>query len=81
MEQTDRDAIAEILARDTWTMQDSDTLFKLLSNETNAPEKFKDALANMEAAEPDPRGAAAVKIGIARFMVCRFSRALSALAA
>jgi len=81
MEQTDRDAIAEVLSKDTWTMQDSQTLFKLLSNETNAPEKFKGALAKMEAAEAEPRGAAAVKIGIARFMVCRFTEALAALSA
>ena len=81
MEQTDRNAIAEVLAKETWTMQDSETLFKLLSNETNAPEKFKDALARMEAADAEPSGAAAVKIGIARFMVCRFARALAALAA
>jgi len=81
MEQTDRDAIAEIIALDTWTMDDSARLFQLLAAETNAPEKFRDALARMEAADPEPRGAAAVKIGLARYMVCRFAPALAALAA
>ena len=81
MEQTDRDAIAGIIAQDTWTIQDSQTLFKLLSAETNAPEKFRAALGRMEAAEPDPKGAAAVKIGIARYMACRFAEALVVLAA
>lgn len=81
MEQTDRDTIAAIIALDTWTMDDSARLFRLLATETNAPEKFKSALARMEAADPEPKGSAAVKIGIARYMVCRFGTALTALAA
>jgi len=81
MEQTDRDAIAEIIALDTWTMADSAKLLQLLAAETNAPEKFKTALARMEAADPEPKGTAAVKIGLARYMVCRFASALTALAA
>ena len=48
MEETDRDSIAEIVAKDTWTIADSDALFALLANETNAPEKFKDAIALIE---------------------------------
>lgn len=80
MEQTDRDAIAEIIGQPAWTIHDSQTLCKLLSAETNAPEKFKVALAKMEAAEPDPKGALAVKIGIARYMTCRFTEALAVLA-
>jgi len=81
MEETDRDSIAEIVAKDTWTMADSDALFALLANETNAPEKFKDAIARMEGASESPRGGLAVKIGIARYMVCRFADALGVLSA
>ena len=80
MEQTDRDAIAEIIARETWTMEDSDALLKLLSSETNAPEKFRIAHARMCEGQDDPRGALAVKIGIARYMMCRFADALAVLA-
>ena len=81
MEQTDRDSVAEIVAKDTWTMADSDALFDLLANETNAPEKFKAAIGRMESAEGSPRGVLAVKIGIARYMVCRFAAALDVLSA
>ncbi len=81
MEETDRNAIAKIIAKDTWTMEDSDALFRLLSSEINAPEKFKAALGKMEAADPEPRGAAAVKIGIARYMICHFADALAVLSA
>ena len=81
MEQIDRDAIAEIIARDTWTMQDSDALFRLLSSETNAPEKFRIAHARMSSGQDDPRGGLAVKLGIARYMMCRFADALAVLSA
>ena len=79
MAQTAQDAVAEIVRKDTWTAEDHAELLKRLFETTDAPRKFKDMLAAMESANPDARGAAALKIGVARYMVGRFGAALEAL--
>ena len=80
MEQAAADAIAELVEKDTWTQEDHKQLLGKLFEKHNAAEKFKEILGKLEAADPQPKGAAALKIGIARYMLCRFDGALSALA-
>lgn len=80
MEQAASDAIAELTAKDTWTIQDYKRLLAGLFEQTDAAGKFRRILGQLEAEHPQPKGAAALKIGIARYMVCRFRGALSALA-
>jgi DNA-directed RNA polymerase subunit alpha len=82
MEQTDtQQLLADLMAKDTWTTEDHDELLKVLFETTDAPRKLMQALGKLEADAPSPTGGAAVKIGIARFVLCRFGAALEALAA
>ena len=81
MEQTVENEIAAVLAKDSWTMEDCDSLRDLLARGVNATAKFRAALREIETANPEPRGAAALKIGLGRYILCRFQTALEALTA
>jgi DNA-directed RNA polymerase subunit alpha len=74
------DVFREICAKETWTAEDHDQLLRELFSATSAASKFRAMLGQIEAENPDPHGAAAVKVGIGRYMVCRFTEALEALA-
>jgi len=79
MEQATQESIEAIIQKDTWTVEDHHELLEVLFNTQDAPRKFRAQVAAMEAREPEPRGAAALKIGIARYMLCRFQDALAVL--
>lgn len=78
--QTDADVIDELVDKDTWTADDHQQLVTTLFDEANAVEKCRRILARMEGDEPEPKGTSALKIGIARYMLCRFDEALAVLA-
>jgi len=75
MEQQSKDSLATFASKDTWSAEDHKQLLEQLFKATDAPRKFKAMLGEMEAANPNPTGAAALKIGIGRFMLCRFTEA------
>jgi len=79
MEQVGKGSLAEFAARETWTVEDREELLGRLFEMHNAPDKLKNMLGKMEAENPDPKGGAALKIGMARCMLCRFGDALEAL--
>ncbi len=81
MEQATRDTVDAIIAKETWTASDYQELQTNLFAMGDAVNKFKEMLASLESANPSPSGDAALKIGIARFMVCRFTTGLEALSA
>jgi DNA-directed RNA polymerase subunit alpha len=66
----------EIVAKDTWTLEDQKGLLAQLYQTKDAPRRFRAILDSMEATDAQPRGGTAVKIGIANYMLCRFGRAL-----
>jgi len=76
--QTDLKALCE---KETWTAEDHATLVKQLFATSDAAAKFRAAVHEMEAGNPEPKGAAAIKIGIGRYMLCGFQEALDVLAA
>jgi len=80
MEQTSRDAVKALCDKETWTAQDHADLIKALFETSNAAARFRAMVGQIEAAHPEPKGAAAVKVGICRYTVCRFAQALDALA-
>jgi DNA-directed RNA polymerase subunit alpha len=80
MEQTVQQALAQIVAKETWTSEDQKAILKLMLSDRTGQERLRQALVEMEAAEEQPRGAAALKIGIARYLLCRFQEAAAALA-
>ncbi len=80
MENTAVDTIETIVAKDTWNHDDYQALIRDLYSRNDAVDKFRAILGQLEAAHPKPSGAPALKVGIARFMLCRFRPALEALA-
>lgn len=80
MEQSSLDGITAICAKETWTLEDYNQLLRELSATSDAAGKCRAALGEMEGRTPEPKGGAAVKIGIARYMACRFADALEVLA-
>lgn len=80
MQETPRDGLKTICEKETWTAEDHDGLLRELLAVGDAANRFKAMLAAIESENPEPRGAAAVKVGIGRYMVCRFREALEALA-
>ncbi len=83
METTDEigavDAFDALVTREAWTMEDHKELLRLLFDQTNAPRKCREVLGALEREHPEPMGTAALKIGIARYMLCRFRDALDVL--
>jgi DNA-directed RNA polymerase subunit alpha len=80
MEQALQETLSQIIAKETWSLEDHKALLRLLTSDRSGQDKFRAALADLEAANPSPRGAAALKIGIARYTLRRFTDALAALA-
>ena len=81
MEQTTLEEIESIVAKETWTAEDCTELMAKLAVEHSGGRKIREMLAEMERTDPDPRGTAALKIGIGRYVLCRFGEALDALGA
>lgn len=81
MEQASIDTLRKIATRDTWTIEEHRELQQQLFHLTDAPRKFSEVLEELEDANPEPQGAVALKIGIARYMLCRFDQAIAALTA
>ncbi len=79
MEQASLDALESIVGKDIWTVEDHQTLLKELFTTNKASQKFRKILADVEAQNPAPKGAVALKIGISRYMLCRFDDALEVL--
>jgi DNA-directed RNA polymerase subunit alpha len=73
------DAINAIVEKETWTIEDHQELLQCFFGETDAQRKFRAMLSELEGADPEPTGTAAVKIGIGRYMSCRFADALEIL--
>lgn len=80
MEQAAKGVLDEIVARETWTFEDQKQLLGQLYQVKDAPRRFRAILENLEAADGQPKGGSAVKIGIANYMLCRFPRALEVFA-
>ena len=78
--QTDTaDAISAITAREAWTADDYRELLGHMGSPGDGA-RLARALAQIESDNPAPKGAVALKIGIGRFVLCRFKGALAALA-
>ena len=80
MEQTAQESLAQITSKETWSSEDAKAVVKAMTSDRTGQDKLRAALAEMESANPEPRGAAGLKIGIARYLLCRFGEAVAALA-
>jgi DNA-directed RNA polymerase subunit alpha len=80
MEQAVQETLGQVVAKEAWSGEDYKSLVGLLTSDRHGQERLRAALAQLEAANPQPRGAAALKIGIARYLLYRFAEAAAALA-
>jgi len=71
--------LSELMAKESWTQQDCQHLIQLFFQITQPGQKFRQQVEKLAVAEPEPTGAAAVKLGIANYMLCRFDKALDLL--
>ena len=72
--------VQAILAKENWTRDDSLQLYQAMFATKSAADKFRAAVADLLAKNPQPSGAAATKIGIAQYMLGDFETALKSLA-
>ncbi len=79
MEQSAQDVLDEIMGKESWTIEDHDALAGQLSGAGDAAGRLRAMLGKMESEAGEIKGTAALKIGIARTMLCRFQDALDAL--
>ena len=77
----DQSPLAVMVAKETWTAEDHQQLLNQLFVTADAPRKFSAIVNQLETQNPQPKGAVALKLGIARFMLCRFNEAMEAFAA
>jgi DNA-directed RNA polymerase subunit alpha len=80
MEQVASDQIASVVAKEAWTADDYKALLGAMTNTADGSRRFRNALTELEASNPEAKGTAALKIGIGRYMLCRFGEAADALA-
>jgi DNA-directed RNA polymerase subunit alpha len=78
METTESQSLQDLMGLDTWTADEHRALMDRLAGMTDPVVKFRDLLADLEAANPSPKGSAALKIGIGRFILNRYREALEA---
>ena len=72
------ETVTEMAAKDVWTAEDYNQLVAALFRVNQATDKFAALAAKMEAAG-EAKGPAALKLGIAYYILCRFDKAIEAL--
>ena len=73
-------ALEAIVSKETWSADDHRELMKQLFESSDATRRFRMIFNEIESENAEPRGAGAVKVGIVRYMACRFQDALAAFA-
>jgi DNA-directed RNA polymerase subunit alpha len=73
--------LESICSKETWTAEDHKELVAQLMGMNDGARRFSEIVSTLESQAPEPKGAIALKLGIARYMLCRFDRALDALSA
>ena len=79
MTQASMDTVAEVAAKDIWSLETYQELISQLFETTDSIRKFREIVADIEAQNPSPSGASALKVGIARYILCRYDQAIEAL--
>jgi len=72
--------LEQIVAKESWAAEDCLRLQALFCALKEPAQKFRRAAAEMAAASREPTGAAAVKLGIAKYLLCDFPEAADLLA-
>ncbi|MFW6154565.1 MAG: DNA-directed RNA polymerase subunit alpha C-terminal domain-containing protein [Planctomycetota bacterium] len=73
--------VEEIFARDTWSAQECQELYRTLFHMSRAADRFRARVNALAAEAPEPSGAAALKLGLAQYMLGDFEQAAKTLTA
>ena len=79
MQQTARDTVDALIAKDTWTAENCEELRRTAMQMGDAPNRLRAILGQLESQTDEVKGAAALRIGMVRYLLCRFGAALEAL--
>ena len=80
MQEALTEKIDDILAKETWNYEDYLALRRELCATSSPIARARVLLRDLAVANPEPKGVAALKIGMLRHLLCRFGSALKALA-
>jgi DNA-directed RNA polymerase subunit alpha len=69
----------ELLAKDAWSLEDVQKLQQTLPAMREPARRLREAVSRFNSANPAPSGAAALKLGICRYLLCQFVEALELL--
>jgi DNA-directed RNA polymerase subunit alpha len=69
----------QVLAKESWTLDEVKRMSELLAQVNDPVGRFRELLFRAMASTPAPAGAAAVKFGMAKYMLCQFQEALALL--
>ncbi|MDY7009283.1 MAG: DNA-directed RNA polymerase subunit alpha C-terminal domain-containing protein [Planctomycetota bacterium] len=75
------DELKSLMSKEAWTQEDCLRLRGTILNIKEPVKNLRSAVAEISAENPAPAGAAAVKLGIANYLLCRFNEALELLVA
>ena len=81
MEQSVGMGFDELAAKESWSAEDVKALVAQAATGNDAVRRLRHLLQETESRNPDAKGAAALKIGMLRYLLCRFPDAASALSA
>ncbi|NLF31296.1 MAG: tetratricopeptide repeat protein [Planctomycetes bacterium] len=73
--------IEEIFAKDTWQAQDLQELYRVLFQASRGADRFRAHVSVLTSETAEPSGAAALKLGLAQYMLGDFEQASRTLAA
>lgn len=80
MHQTAKDDLEAVVAKETWTIQDYQEMLEHVLTLSNPAASLGAILSQMTADGLEVKGSAALKVGMIRYVLCRFGEALEALA-
>jgi len=73
--------LEQLRDKESWATEDCARIQALFLELNDPASKFRQMIADLAAANPDASGAAAVKLGIGRYLLCQFAEAADLLAA
>ena len=72
--------LEQMMAKELWSVEDCSHLRQLLLSTSDPIRTLRESASALAAQNPEPSGAAAIKLGIMRYMLFRFAEALELLA-
>jgi DNA-directed RNA polymerase subunit alpha len=79
MSEVTAEDLVQMMQKDSWQREDIEQLLQTCRDLPDSVDKLRGGLGQLEQAEPEPKGAVALKIGVGRFLLARYTEAADAL--